>query len=164
MTDQPSEAAYRICPECHEEYTLAATECADCGVELVTPGALPAEVEPEAFPEVEELVCVRVGPLPWTRALSEGLTQVGLGHRVEPDQRSEAEGGVDSRRFGGEAVYGTWVMPADEATARELDAALFAHLEPDAAGAADGDERCPACDEPLAPDAVECGGCGLSFG
>ena len=164
MPDQQSPIEYRICPECRDEYTLSAAECVECGVALVMPGALPVEVAPEAFPEIDALVCVRVGPLPWTRAISEGLTQIGIAHRVEADRRSQAEGGVDPRRFGGEAVFGTWVLPDDEAAARELDAALFAHLEPGGAEAAVGDERCPACEEPLAPDAIECGGCGLSFG
>ncbi len=155
---------FKVCPECREEYTLAANECGDCEVALVFPDALPVELAPEAFPDVDQLVCVRVGPMPWTRALSDGLTQAGIAHRVEPDQRSEAEGGVDPRRFGGETVFGTWVLPDDEEVARSLDAALFAHFEPDAAEEADGSEACPACEEPLATDAVECPGCGLSLG
>ena len=164
MSERAGQAGFRICPECHEEYTLAATECAECGLALVDPGALPAEDAADAFPGVEDLVCVRVGPLPWTRALSEGLGQAGIAHRVEADARGEEAGGVDPRRFGGESVFGTWVLPEDEGAARELDAALFAHLEPESAGAAVGDETCPACEEPLAPDATECAGCGLSFG
>jgi hypothetical protein len=155
---------YKVCPECREEFTLVVDTCADCGVVLVSPDALPAEVEAEAFPDVDQLVCIRVGPIPWTRALSDGLTQAGVAHRVEPDQRSEAEGGVDPRRFDGQTLFGTWVMPEDEEPARALDAVLFAHFEPDAAGAADGSEACPACDESLAADVVECPGCGLSLG
>lgn len=155
---------YKVCPSCLEEFTLVAVECADCQVALVSPHEIDPEEEPEDFPELSELECVRVGPLPWTRALSDALTQSEIGHRVEGDTRSEAEGGIDPRRFGGEVVFGTWVKPDDFDGAKAIDGALFAHLEPGNEEAAPEDEVCPACQEPLPGDAVECTGCGLSFG
>ena len=110
------------------------------------------------------LECVRVGPLPWTRALSDALTQTGLAHRVEPDTRSVAEGGIDPKRFGGETLYGTWVLSEDLEPARGIDKAIFAMLEAEAAPVAEDSEACPACDTALAPDALECTDCGLVFG
>ena len=155
---------YRICPSCEEEFTLAATECPDCHVGLVAPGEQAAPEAPPVFPETSELHCVRVGPLPWTRALSDKLTEAGIAHRVEPDTRTEAEGGVDPRHFGGEDLYGTWVRPEESESAGGIDAQLFAPLEVEQAPDAMGDEACPACGAVLAADALECSDCGLSFG
>jgi hypothetical protein len=157
---------YKVCPSCLDEFTLVVSVCAACEVDLVAPGDLPdeGEEEPDAFPEIADLACVRVGPLPWTRALSDALTAAGIGHRVERDTRSEEEGGVGRGKFGGEEVYGTWVRPEDMDGAREFDGLLFAQFEPDREAEATDEEACPACGAPLAIDAVECSDCGLSFG
>ncbi len=155
---------FQVCPQCEAEYTLSVSRCAECGVALVSPAALTAAPEPDAFPPVSELECVRVGPLPWTRALSEALSSREIEHRVEPDTRSEADGGVDPRRFGNEAVFGTWVRPADRQAAAQIDSALFAHFEPDIAAESEGDDVCPACQEALPSHALECPACGLAFG
>jgi hypothetical protein len=133
-------------------------------VALVSPDAVPPELEPEEFPDIAALACVRVGPLPWTRAISDALTEAGLAHRVEPDTRSVAEGGVDPERFGGETLYGTWVRPEDLEPAREIDAAIFAVFEAEAAPATGSSEACPACEAHLAPDVLECASCGLVLG
>ena len=154
----------KLCPECGEEYTLTARECADCRIALVLPGELAAAPGPQGFPPISELECVRVGPLPWTRALSEALETAEIAHRVERDTRKVEEGGVDPRRFGGEDVFGTWVRPVDLQAAREIDQALFGHLEPGESLAAGGQDRCPACEEPLGDQTLECPGCGLHLG
>ncbi len=155
---------FQVCPSCGDEFTLSILECSECRVALVSPDSLPPQPEPENFPEVAGLECVRVGPLPWTRALSDALTQTGLAHRVEPDSRSVAEGGIDPKRFGGETLYGTWVLSQDLEPARGIDKAIFAVLEAEASPVAEGSEACPACDTALAPDALECTDCGLVFG
>jgi hypothetical protein len=155
---------YRICPSCEEEFTLTATECPDCRVSLVFPDAEAGSNPPPEFPETAELKCVRVGPLPWTRALSEKLTEVGIAHRVEPDTRTEEQGGVDPRRFGGESLYGTWVRPEEAEAAQSIDAEIFAPLEVESAPDAQDDETCPACGSGLSTDSMACADCGLSFG
>ena len=155
---------FQVCPSCRDEFTLSVLECGSCGVALVPPDSLPPDPEPEDFPEVSDLECVRVGPLPWTRAISDALTQVGMAHRVEPDTRSVAQGGIDPKRFGGETLYGTWVLPADLEAARVIDREIFALFEAEAAPVSSGGEACPACDTPLAGDALECSSCGLVFG
>jgi hypothetical protein len=157
---------YLVCPSCRDEFTVVSTACATCAVDLVLPGALADEANevPEEFPDIADLVCVRVGPLPWTRALSETFTAAGIGHRVERDTRSEAEGGVGEGKFGGEEVYGSWVRPEDREAAGELDGVLFAQFEPDREAEASADEACPACGTSLAIDAIECTDCGLTFG
>ena len=155
----------RICPQCGDEYTLIPSECAECRVPLVFPDELAPEVAPEAFPPTAELECVRIGPLPWTRALSGALEQAEIRHRVEPDLRSEAEGGIDRSTFDGADVFGTWVRRPDIEAAQEIDKIVFAHVhgqEDDAPDAA-ADEVCPACQSPLAANALECPDCGLSF-
>ena len=159
MTD-----GYLVCPECGDEYTLTASVCAECGVPLVDPGSVERPPEPEAFPEIDALVCVRVGPLPWTRALSETLSEAEVEHRVERDERKPEDGGIDPERFGGELLYGTWVRPEDHERAVEIDRSLFAHFEPEDQETVGGEEVCPACAEPIQAEALECAGCGLHFG
>ena len=44
----------KMCPECHEEYTLAATRCADCDVYLVDCDEFAQEEELESFPPASE--------------------------------------------------------------------------------------------------------------
>jgi hypothetical protein len=155
----------RICPECGEEYTLVPSECADCRVPLVFPDEIEPEAAPIDFPPVSDLECVRVGPLPWTRALSAALESSEIQHRVEPDTRSEAEGGVDRSTFDGADVFGTWVMPGHLEAAREIDKVVFAHIHGQQSDApeASADEVCPACESPIGTDALECSDCGLSF-
>ncbi|MEE3328837.1 MAG: hypothetical protein VX252_15975 [Myxococcota bacterium] len=155
---------YRICPSCEEEFTLSVTECPDCHVSLAFPDGEATPSAPPAFPEKAELRCVRVGPLPWTRALSDKLTEAGIAHRVETDTRSEEEGGVDPRRFGGEDLYGTWVRPEEAEAAGVIDTEIFAPLEVDQAPDAAADEACPACGAALPAEAMSCSDCGLSFG
>ena len=156
----------KLCPECGDEYTLAATDCADCRVPLVSPDEIEAHVPLEDFPMTSELECVRIGPLVWTRALSSALEQADIRHRVEPDTRSEADGGIDKNLFDGAAVFGTWVRSKDLAAANEVDKVVFAHVEGEREDApqADNDEVCPACQTPIALDALECPDCGLQFG
>lgn len=157
---------FKVCPSCHEEYTLKPTICVECGTPLIYLDELQPDPEPESFPEISELECVRVGPLPWTRVLSEGLGNANIAHRVEPDNRSEAEGGIDPERFGAVDLFGTWVRPDDLASAKQLDESLFGELErdPSQTEAASDDETCPACDAALPVDALECPDCGLGFG
>ncbi|MDE0887202.1 MAG: hypothetical protein OSB70_16895 [Myxococcota bacterium] len=155
---------YQVCPSCGDEFTLSVLHCARCEVALVPPHSIPPEPEPENFPEVDALECVRVGPLPWTRAISDALTQVGVAHRVQPDTRSPAEGGIDPKRFGGEALYGTWVGAEDLEAARAIDQQVFAVFETEAAPESSGAEACPACEARLGQNDLECGECGLVFG
>lgn len=155
----------RICPECGEEYTLIPTECADCGVPLVFSDQLEPAVAAEGFPPVAELICLRVGPLPWTRALSTALEQAEIRHRVEPDRRSQAEGGIDRSSFDGADVFGTWVLAKDLEAAQEIDKLVFVHVhgQQDDSPEASSDEICPACQSPIEINALECPDCGLNF-
>ena len=155
----------KICPECGEEYTLVPTECVDCRVPLVFDDELEIPIATGDFPPTAELECVRVGPLPWTRVLSSALEQAEVRHRVEPDSRSEADGGVSPGTFDGADVFGVWVLPQNLETAREIDRAVFVHVHGGDTDApeADADELCPACQTPLEIDALECPDCGLSF-
>jgi hypothetical protein len=158
---------YLVCPECFAEHTRSVTHCADCNVELVTPDAIAAvETEMAEFPAASELECVRVAPLAWVRALSEGLEQVGVAHRVEPAQEQDAPDGQDAGIFDGAQLFGLFVRDGDAAPARELDQSIAVQLLPDEAPPlAEGEEEnCPACGSPLAADTVECGECGLRLG
>ncbi len=156
----------KICPECREEYTNVPTTCVECETPLVYLDELEPDPEPEAFPPVTELECVRVGPLAWTRALSEALHAAVIAHRVEPDTRSEAEGGIDARRFDSADLFGTWVLPDKLSAAREVDQLVLGgiDIDPSQSEEASEEERCPACEAALPVDALECPDCGLGFG
>lgn len=157
---------YKVCPSCLEEYTIVPTQCVECDVPLVLSHEIEPEVAPGDFPPTAELECVRVGPLPWTQALSKTLSQVDIAHRVEPDTRSEEDGGIDPRLFDGATVYGVWVRPADLENAIGAAKIVFAHIDEESEETPDADdeEQCPACQAALPLDALECPGCGLPFG
>jgi len=160
-------AGYLICPECREEHTLAATHCADCNVALVAPDEVAAmDEEIVALPPASELDCVRVAPLVWIRALSHGLEQSGVPHRVEAAREEDAPEGQDATIFDGSRLFGLYVLSEDAVAARELDGSIVAQILPqEAPSLADGEEEnCPACDTPLAADEVECAECGLRLG
>jgi hypothetical protein len=158
---------YKLCPECHEEYTLVATRCADCDVDLVHGDELAFEEEElEAFPPASELECVRVAPIAWIRALSEALQQGGVVHRVEPAGADDAPEGQRPEVFGDVQLFGLYVRSEHASTARELDDSIAAQVLPEEAPAlAEGEEEtCPACGTALAADVTECPDCGLRLG
>jgi len=163
----PNQCHYKICPECHEEYTLVATRCADCDVDLVHGDELALEEEElEAFPPASELECVRVAPIAWIRALSEALQEGGVVHRVEPASADDAPEGQRPEVFGDVQLFGLYVRTGHASTARELDDSIAAQVLPGEAPAlAEGEEEvCPACGTALAADATECSDCGLRLG
>jgi len=158
---------YLVCPDCFAEHTRSVTHCADCGVELVTPDTIAAaEVEAAEYPPASELDCVRVAPLAWIRALSEGLEQGGVPHRVEPAREQDAPEGQNAAVFDGAQLFGLYVRTSEAAAARELDQSIAVQLLPDAAPPLEEgeEENCPACGSALASDSVECQECGLRLG
>jgi len=157
----------KMCPECHEEYTLAATRCAECDVYLVDGDELALEEEElESFPPASELECVRVAPLPWIRALSEALQQGGVVHRVEPGSADDAPEGQRPEVFGDVQLFGLYVRIERVSAAREIDASIAAQVLPEEAPSVEEgeEETCPACGTGLAADVVECPDCGLRLG
>ncbi len=160
-----SEPAYLYCPECHGEYLRSVTRCIDCDVALVAEHALPDEEDLE-LPPAEQLVCIRVAPIAWIRALSDGLRDRGVAHRVEQATPEDAPEGQRPDVFGNVSLFGLYVQDAHAEDARELDGTMAARLVPEEAPPADEGEAesCPACGTPVAADAPECSDCGLSFG
>ena len=162
-----TQSYYRLCPACRSEYTLVATRCIDCDVDLVDANSLSAEEEVlQAFPPASELECVRVAPIAWIRALSGALQEGGVAHRVEP---ATAEDAPESQRpdvFGDVQLFGLYVESEHAPPARELDGTIAAQLLPEEAPAlSEGEEEaCPACGTALTSDAIECPDCGLRFG
>ena len=170
-----SDHAYKLCPECRIEYTLAATRCAECDVELVAPDAVPPDEEVEELPPAADLECVRVAPLAWIRALSEGLQRTGVVHLdhspvhtylIEASQVEDAPEGQRPGVFGNVRLFGLYVKSEHLEQARTLDGEIAAQLLPDEAPtlAAGEDEACPACGTALEASALECPDCGLAFG
>ena len=156
----------KLCPQCRTEYTLAATRCADCDVELVSPDAVPEEEEVAELPPASELACVRVAPLQWIRALSEGLQRVGVVHRIQPARSEDAPEGQRPDVFGNVQLFGLYVEEEHAVRAQELDRGIAAKLLPEEAPVLDAEdeESCPACGTALEAGALECPDCGLAFG
>jgi hypothetical protein len=162
----PDSVDYLVCPECRGEHVLTATHCASCRVALVAPEEVAAtDVAIADLPPASELDCLRVAPLPWVRALSQTLEQVGIVHRVERAREEDAPDGQDATVFDGAQLFGLYVRSVDAARARELDGAIAVQLlAGEAPPLAEGEqEDCPACGTALAADDVECGECGLQF-
>jgi hypothetical protein len=159
---------YKMCPTCGEEYTLVMERCADCDVALVSPGEMPSEgdADPEEFPPASELLYLRVAPLPWIQALSNGLEEAGVPHRVEPSGLANPPEGQRPETFGDVDLFGLYVLPQDGPAARELDSQIVRRVLPDEAeDLQEGEEdQCPACGAELAAEATSCSDCGLSLG
>ena len=158
---------YKVCPSCLEEYTLVMEQCVHCDVALVSPDEIPSEDEGEIldFPPASELVYLRVAPLPWIKALSDGLEEAGVAHRVEPGKLANPPEGQRPETFGDVDIFGLYVLPADEARARELDARIAAIVLPEEGDDAESGvaDACPACDAELTPEASSCPNCGLGL-
>lgn len=161
-----SEVRYRVCPSCRDEFVPTMERCPDCGVPLVHEEELGPEEEAAEMPPVEALACVRVAPVPWIRALSEGLQERGVAHRVQGARIEDAPEGKSAAVFGNVSLFGLWVHEEDLAAAEELDGTLAARLVPEEAPElGEGEEEtCPACGAALEADTVECPDCGLAFG
>jgi hypothetical protein len=161
-----TEHGYKLCPECRTEYTLVATRCADCDVDLVAPHEVPAEEEVGEPPPASELQCGRGAPLAWTRALSGGLQQTGVVHRIETAEVGDAPEGQRPGVFGNVQLFGLYVRDEHVEPAQALDGNIAAQLLPEEAPAIDAgeEESCPACGTALEAHALECPDCGLTFG
>jgi hypothetical protein len=152
----------KICPECGEEYLHSAQRCVHCDVALEHAERLETRA-PDELPPIAELHCIRAASSSWAMGLSEELSAAGIAHRVE------AVGGEQSaevRRPGREHPCGVYVRVQDVAAAERIDARFFASQMPDLPEGFDSstaapDDACPACGDPLAPEAAECPGCGL---
>ncbi len=154
---------YQICPTCKGEFTLAVDRCSECDVELVSPDAPTGD--PDHFPPAVELTCIRVAPVQWIDALSAGLEQREIPHRVEPVGPGDMPEGVEPVGTG--ELVGLFVADDGIAVAREMDQAIAAQVLPEqhVDELPEGEvEACPACGEDLAADAAECPECGLAFG
>ena len=163
-----TEFGFKVCPTCREEYTLVMERCADCDVALVSPSEIPSDDEgrPEDFPDISQLVYLRVAPLPWIRALSSGLEQAGVAHRVEPGKLADPPEGQRPETFGDVDLFALYVLPADEPSARKLDEQIALQVLPEEGEElAEGEEdECPACSAKRSAAATSCPDCGLGLG
>lgn len=153
-----------FCPECRAEYLPTATVCVECGVPLVSEGAL-SEHAVDDLPPVSELVCIRASAVGWARALSEQLVEAGISHRIEV-AHDDSEDGTD-RRPGANLPFGVYVRPEDAEAAAAVDAAFMRSQIPDLEHGdpsrdTDG-EACPACGAVTPAGASECPDCGLAL-
>jgi len=156
-------AGTRHCPECGEEYVSTAMLCAECRVPLVS-GESRGSAPVEDLPPAAQLVCLRAATLAFARGLSEQLAHAGISHRIEAAHDEGEE--VALRRPGANMPYGVYVRSEDVEAAAEVDREYMRQVIPDlevGAQEASGDEGCPACGAPLAPDAAECSDCGLTL-
>ena len=160
-------ALLKICPECREEYKLRVVRCAHCDVDLVLGDSEALQQAPaEVLPSVDQLVCVRVAPLAWIRALSDGLQQEAVLHRVEAVSEDAAPADQRVEIFDGQPLFGLYVKSDHEGVAKQLDASIASQLSPEEAPPLETGEleACPACGHSLDASALSCEDCGLEFG
>jgi hypothetical protein len=163
-----TDLGYKMCPRCEEEYTLVMERCVDCDVALVSPDQMPPveDADPAEFPPASELFYLRVAPLPWIQALSNGLEEAGVGHRVEPGSLTDPPDGQRPETFGDVDLFALYVLPEDAPAASELDSQIAARVLPgEAEELQEGEEdACPACGAKLSAEATACPDCGLGLG
>jgi hypothetical protein len=148
----------RYCPSCHEEYRPDIVSCADCGALLedrddeassqTAAEQAPAAPSERDIPEGYEPVHTtrELGALP---PLADALVAAGIDCRVRDAQS------------GPYVVYRLLVHGEKRAAAAALiEASLHPHVDAEF-DPERGYARCPACDTPLSPGAVECSECGL---
>ena len=154
----------KVCPDCGEEYVHSALTCVHCEVALVHEEEVPT-AGAQDLPPVGELTPIRVASAGWALALSELLVAEGIAHRVDVVSEDAAAAG---RRAAGPGPYGVYVLEADVARARAIDAEHLEREIPDLPDdwedAAVEGEGCPACGACVAEDAAECPDCGLALG
>ena len=119
----------------------------------------------DELPPISELHCIRAASASWATGLYELLSDGGIPHRIQAAGDDRA-GSV--RRPGHELPYGVYVRAEDLAAASAIDARHMASEIPDLPEGFDLDGSgiegaCPACGEPVAADAPECGSCGLAL-
>lgn len=159
---------FKICPRGHGEFQPRLTSCPDCGAAL----QLTATVEPpprvaDELPPAHELSCVERGDPRALREIAELLQSAGLSCRIDaypPDQPIRLGG---PRGSGVATGFGLYVRHADVEPAKQLHTQYLRRTLPEATShaVAAGTElhECPACGEPLAEAARDCGECGLEF-
>jgi hypothetical protein len=120
------------------------------------------------MPPAVELDCVLAGDAWRVREFAELLQAQGIDCRVDaypPRSASGADARETHSRYGrgGHGVdMGLYVAPAD--MQRAADAVQQREREALDAPPGEGDaDLCPGCEQPLAPEALECPSCGLAF-
>jgi hypothetical protein len=155
---------FKVCPECGGEFRRDIERCADCGVGLVEPSAVPAIEAEQTLEEVEvraefpgpplhqisssdDLVCFFCGPFNVLAGLSAALDAAAIGHRIErgPYERSDTHACL-------------YLEAKDCERAERIAESPEATLED-----GEAERKCPACGSALPPGAKECWGCGLEF-
>lgn len=145
--------AMQWCATCNLELPADQKYCPTCASRTTEP-PLPTGEPP---PDVDLAPVVR-GPIGEVYALSLRLRSEGVAHWITHDRADAAPAqGL---------VVGLVVAVADLERAKQIREDDLRASMPDIPEdfAFDGDGvRCPACRSPLAPQAVECGDCGLVF-
>jgi hypothetical protein len=162
----------RVCRQCDEEYRPEIAVCADCGAELVdaddegAPASAAAGHAATEGVEPEQPLYAAGSPRDLT-ALADELVRAGLPFRLA----SAAERDPDRRGYDLRVP-----LSAVEAAQRVLAPLVAADLGrlyveipvlvglPEVDDEAEPLSSCPACETPLAEEALECPACGLAVG
>ena len=163
----------RVCASCQEEYRPEIATCADCGGVLqdryddddggpeaaMTPA--PAEARP---PGDGELVIATSEHARQLVPLADRLLEAGLEFRIVPRGmgREEPPRGFELRVA--DAERSAAIHAVAPVAGPDAGVTLLVAWGPPAADDEDTALRCPACDTPVAPSAMECAECGLGLG
>ncbi len=153
---------YKYCPQCGDEFQNWAERCPDCDVALgfERPSAEGTATATSDLPPASELVPVFVGE-PWQVHDPVGtLNTAAIPCRVDAYPPGDiSDSGEHIGGFGAGTKVGVYVRQDDIEAVMQIDADwVRATLATEAAL-----DACPACQAPLAEDAVGCNACGLEF-
>jgi hypothetical protein len=170
---------FKSCPRCNAEFLPHVSECPDCRVALQHGDAAEftaiglrerkREAEPTEARGMQDPVLLRGGEVAELRQIAERLVAASLVCAIDTDPPGMGITGSQraSRRgqSGRDVRLAVYVQRSDYAEAAAVHEAWIAATVPDAglALATGMLDKCPGCDEPLAPSAAACASCGLEF-
>lgn len=148
-----------VCPDCGDEYFSHVTECAECGVGLVSAEEIKvAETEKEDFLEDAggEVVALREGDGKWIKELHRVLKKDGI--------KSFVSLSPDCKPGACKQICLIFVARDKAELAEESIQKHAKSINPDLGEMEKVDEDvCPACGHHTGKDALECSDCGLSL-
>jgi uncharacterized protein (UPF0212 family) len=158
---------FKHCPDCRGEFQHWVTRCPDCGAALQLAGDAALPEAPRELPPARELACLERGDPRALHEIAERLQAAGISCRIDSYPPDEPIRPGARRGSGVATTFGLYVRPTDADEATRVRTQHLQRSLPEAAlhDVATGAElsACPACGEPLAEAARECGACGLAF-
>ena len=148
----------KVCPECNSEYFAHIESCGECHVPLVYPRELEevSSEEEQLLDGSVEAVVLREGTASWLKEIRKALREKKIASHISLSPGC-SPGGCNT-----ECVL--VVARSDAERADGIIHDYFKKTHPELASQeVGGEDQCPACGHPVAPEDEECPDCGLSL-